>query len=71
MAQSGMAKGPDGTAGGFETGWTKRISLYQDQELVEEDKQDSSSVDLPEASAGINIEAEVFVPKGIGGNEES
>jgi len=65
MAQSGMAKGPDGTTCGFATGWTKRISSYQVDEPEEEEEQDVTAVDP------LNFEAEAFVPTGMQGVEES
>lgn len=71
MAQSGMAKGPDGTTCGFATGWTKRVSSYQADEPEEEEKQDVTVVDPPEACDGMNFEAEAFVPMGMQGVEES
>ena len=47
MAQSKMAKGPDGT-NGFASGWTTRVSFYSEEELL----QDSS----------LSIAAVEFVP---------
>ena len=47
MAQSKMAKGPDGT-NGFTSGWTTRVSFYSEEELL----QDSS----------LSIAAAEFVP---------
>mmetsp|Transcript_4412 Transcript_4412/g.10674 ORF Transcript_4412/g.10674 Transcript_4412/m.10674 type:complete len:1332 (-) Transcript_4412:111-4106(-) len=47
MAQSMMAKGPDGSAG-FKAGWTKRVSRYtlpKKYEIIEDVKQDEVDLD--------------------------
>ncbi|KAL7537384.1 hypothetical protein ACHAXR_007788 [Thalassiosira sp. AJA248-18] len=56
MAQSRMAKGPDGT-NGFAPGWTKRVSLYVEEE--EEEEEDSASL---LAAASLSAAANEFVP---------
>lgn len=50
MAQSSMAKGPDGT-NGFANGWTKRVSQYHVPEAPK-----------PAAETELDIEAAPFVP---------
>lgn len=67
MAQTGMAKGPDGT-GGFLTGWTKRISPYHEEKTLEDE--DEAAADVPDVDGGMNAEAAAFCPKGISGGSE-
>jgi len=59
MAQSGMAKGPDGTDG-FVAGWTKRESLYV-VATNEDDVLDKMNEDF-EAMALLSAAASEFVP---------
>jgi hypothetical protein len=58
MAQSMMAKGPDGTIG-FKAGWTNRVSLY-----VRND-------DVEESEAEKKIEDEEIVESGVGDEEQT
>ena len=57
MAQSGMAKGPDGTCG-FVDGWTKRKSPYAPPPTEEESL---AAVD----DVALNVGAAEFSPHGM------
>ncbi len=50
MAQSMMAKGPDGTIG-FKAGWTNRVSLYAIEEPEPETKEEAQDVNEPDAGS--------------------
>lgn len=50
MAQSRMAKGPDGT-NGFDPGWTNRVSLYAKKEEEEEEQQEEPATSLSAAAS--------------------
>jgi len=58
MAQSRMAKGPDGT-NGFVSGWTQRTSAYVDEgDETKPDKSDESTPDVADEEAEV-VESEV------------
>jgi len=61
MAQSMMAKGPDGTIG-FKAGWTNRVSLYAIEEPEPEAKEEDQEVN--EADAGSEQPMEVVTEGG-------
>ena len=71
MAQSGMAKGPDGTCG-FVDGWTKRKSPYAPPPTEEEALAaeafgvDAAAAAAPaSAEATLNVAAAEFNPHGM------
>ena len=68
MAQSGMAKGPDGTCG-FVDGWTKRKSPYappptEEESLAAEAGNQTPGVDdtAPTTDVALNVGAAEFSP---------
>jgi len=68
MAQSGMAKGPDGTCG-FVDGWTKRKSPHAPPPTEEEplsaeaeEEQHGDGAPAPTSEATLNVAAAEFNP---------
>ena len=68
MAQSGMAKGPDGTCG-FVDGWTKRKSPYAPPPTEEETLAAEAGGDKPDGEAAaevtLNVAAAEFNPNAM------
>ena len=62
MAQSRMAKGPDGT-NGFDSGWTRRVSLHMKEEDIPAAAMDNSlSASASEFVPTLSIAASGFEP---------
>ena len=60
MAQSRMAKGPDGTTNGFESGWTTRVSPHAAADDVEQDEDEEAPASSLNTS--LSAAASEFVP---------